>query len=93
MHAGVSDECLHGGEKCAAVDLQAGRDCQTCFMCELYCPVDAFYVAPEVEHVTRVSEHGIAATGLLGSYRQNGWAVALGAERPMDQSFKLTDRG
>jgi len=62
-------------------------------MCELYCPVDAFYVAPEVEHVTRVCEHGIAATGLLGSYRQNGWAVALGAERPMDPSFKLTDRG
>jgi NAD-dependent dihydropyrimidine dehydrogenase PreA subunit len=22
------------------------RDCQTCFMCEAYCPVDALYVAP-----------------------------------------------
>jgi len=68
-------------------------DCQTCFMCELYCPVDALYVAPEAAHVTGVSEHEIAAAGLLGSYRQNGWAVALGTERPMDQSFKLTDRG
>ena len=22
-------------------------DCQTCFMCELYCPTDALYVAPD----------------------------------------------
>lgn len=69
------------------------KDCQTCFMCELYCPVDALYVAPEAAGVMHVSERGIAAAGLLGSYRQSGWAMALGADRPMDQSFKLTDRG
>jgi NAD-dependent dihydropyrimidine dehydrogenase PreA subunit len=65
-------------------------DCQTCFMCELYCPVDALYVAPEAAHATPVSEEGVEAAGLLGGYRQTGWAVAVGAERPMDQSFRLT---
>ena len=68
------------------------EDCQTCFMCELYCPVDALYVAPEVEHVTHVSERAAEAGGLLGSFRNVGWAIAEGAARPMDQSFQLTSR-
>ncbi len=49
-------------------------DCQTCFMCELYCPVDALYVAPEVEPLESVDENSLKETGLLGSYRNNiGW--------------------
>ncbi|MBE1592263.1 4Fe-4S binding protein [Nonomuraea angiospora] len=50
-------------------------DCQTCFMCEAYCPVDALYVAPaahplpEPPDVTELAERG-----LLGGYRrQIGW--------------------
>lgn len=66
------------------------EDCQTCFMCELYCPVDALYVAPDAAQPTPVSEQGVEAAGLLGSYRHTGWALAVGAERPMDQSFRLT---
>jgi len=31
-------------------------DCQTCFMCEVYCPVDALYVALQAEQLTGVSE-------------------------------------
>jgi NAD-dependent dihydropyrimidine dehydrogenase PreA subunit len=65
------------------------EDCQTCFMCELYCPVDALYVAPDTDRVSRVSEQRVIADGLLGSYRQNGWAIAVGANRPMDQSYAL----
>ena len=65
------------------------EDCQTCFMCELYCPVDALYVAPDMDRVSQVSEQRVIADGLLGSYRQNGWAIAVGANRPMDQSFRL----
>jgi len=65
------------------------QDCQTCFMCELYCPVDAMYVAPDTERITKVSEQRLIADGLLGGYRQNGWAIAVGANRPMDESFKL----
>jgi NAD-dependent dihydropyrimidine dehydrogenase PreA subunit len=49
-------------------------DCQTCFMCELYCPVDALYVAPNAERPTPVDEQAILASGLLGEYRRNsGW--------------------
>lgn len=45
-------------------------DCQTCFMCEAYCPVDALFVAPQ--------RHPLAGepdpAGLLGSYRAAiGW--------------------
>jgi NAD-dependent dihydropyrimidine dehydrogenase PreA subunit len=65
------------------------EDCQTCFMCELYCPTDALYVAPDTDRVSRVSEQRVIADGLLGSYRQNGWAIAVGANRPMDQSYAL----
>jgi NAD-dependent dihydropyrimidine dehydrogenase PreA subunit len=69
------------------------EDCQTCFMCELYCPADALYVAPDVEQITHVNEHAVQASGLLGSFRGVGWAIADGASIPMDQSFKLTSRG
>ena len=64
------------------------EDCQTCFMCELYCPEDALFVAPEAELVTPVEEQVVHAKGLLGSYREVGWAVPSGAVG--DQSFRLT---
>lgn len=70
-------------------------DCQTCFMCEAYCPADALFVAPLAHPVRADSplrdEAHLAATGLLGSYRrQIGWgrgrtpgaAVAVGPELP-----------
>lgn len=49
-------------------------DCQTCFMCELYCPADALYVAPTADAVSGASEPTLAAQGLFGSYRRAvGW--------------------
>lgn len=53
-------------------------DCQTCFMCEAYCPVDALFVAPHVCPLPASSplrdEVYLATTGLLGSYRTGiGW--------------------
>jgi len=53
-------------------------DCQTCFMCEAYCPVDALFVAPTAEPLEAESplrdEGHLVATGLLGSYRKGiGW--------------------
>jgi NAD-dependent dihydropyrimidine dehydrogenase PreA subunit len=62
-------------------DLVEGRpviarqeDCQTCFMCELYCTADALYVAPNAEMSTRVDEAQIVASGSLGEYRRtSGW--------------------
>lgn len=49
-------------------------DCQTCFMCELYCPVDALYVAPDADAVIHVREEQLEQQGLLGGYREKvGW--------------------
>ena len=49
-------------------------DCQTCFMCELSCPVDALYVAPQVDALVEVDEDALVSAGLLGSYREDvGW--------------------
>jgi NAD-dependent dihydropyrimidine dehydrogenase PreA subunit len=82
----VADRCTECGN-CVKVcpsnvfELVAGRpviarqhDCQTCFMCELYCSADALYVAPNAEHPTPTTEAEIIASGLLGEYRRNsGW--------------------
>jgi NAD-dependent dihydropyrimidine dehydrogenase PreA subunit len=70
-------------------------DCQTCFMCEAYCPVDALFVAPTSGPLPADSplhdEEHLVATGLLGSYRKGiGWGhgrtpgalVAIGPSLP-----------
>jgi NAD-dependent dihydropyrimidine dehydrogenase PreA subunit len=50
------------------------EDCQTCFMCELYCRGDAIYVAPDCESPMPVDKDEILASGLLGEFRRNhGW--------------------
>jgi NAD-dependent dihydropyrimidine dehydrogenase PreA subunit len=50
------------------------EDCQTCFMCELYCKSDALYVAPDCEQPTPVDASAIVASGLLGQFRRDsGW--------------------
>ncbi len=50
------------------------EDCQTCFMCELYCPADALYVGPNREAAEPVEPATILASGLLGQFRRDsGW--------------------
>jgi NAD-dependent dihydropyrimidine dehydrogenase PreA subunit len=60
------------------------RDCQTCFMCEAYCPADALYVAPfsgpvaeqpeRRDEPRQTDERWLAATGRFGEYRRwIGW--------------------
>ena len=50
------------------------EDCQTRFMCELYCRVDAIYVAPDCDRRISVSEEEVVASGRLGQYRKHsGW--------------------
>lgn len=49
-------------------------DCQTCFMCELYCRHDAIYVGPNSERPEPVSAAEIISSGLLGAFRRHhGW--------------------
>ena len=45
------------------------EDCQTCFMCEAYCPADALYVAPQSNEHVAVNEAELAEAGRLGEYR------------------------
>ncbi len=48
-------------------------DCQTCFLCEAWCPVDALFVAPERDPLPGGLDEA-ALPGPLGSYREAiGW--------------------
>jgi hypothetical protein len=59
-------------------------------MCELYCPVDALYVAPESDQQISVDEAELVETGLLGSYREHvGWGTGRTRKAKMDQTFQI----
>jgi len=65
-------------------------DCQTCFMCEVYCPADALYVAPEVDESLAFSEHELGEKGILGSYRaQLGWGLGQKSTAKQDGSYEM----
>jgi NAD-dependent dihydropyrimidine dehydrogenase PreA subunit len=69
-------------------------DCQTCFMCEAWCPVDALFVAPLTEPAPADSayrdERQLVATGLLGSYRRElGWTKGQAPTAQQDESFRV----
>jgi NAD-dependent dihydropyrimidine dehydrogenase PreA subunit len=63
-------------------------DCQTCFLCEAYCPVDALFVAAEAHEDVHVVEADLVAKGLLGQYRRNlGWSKG---SSPIQKLTELT---
>jgi NAD-dependent dihydropyrimidine dehydrogenase PreA subunit len=50
------------------------NDCETCFMCELYCQADAIYVEPEIDRAVAVDPQQVLDAGLLGQFRRDsGW--------------------
>lgn len=52
-------------------------DCQTCFMCEAYCPVDALYVDPQA--TPRASDYPLPENH-IGRYREKlGWGKGRAA--------------
>ncbi|MBD2138408.1 4Fe-4S binding protein [Anabaena sp. FACHB-1237] len=68
-------------------------DCQTCFMCELYCPVDALYVSPDVEPLTGIDEQSLVERELLGSYRKNiGWGKSVMGRAKQDATYQLLQK-
>ena len=69
-------------------------DCQTCFMCELYCPEDALYVAPQADQAEAIDEAALLAQGgRLGSYRQAvGWGRGRTSTASLDHSHQLLRR-
>ncbi|MFC0215963.1 4Fe-4S binding protein [Paenibacillus chartarius] len=63
-------------------------DCQTCFMCELYCPVDALFVTPFADEEKPVEESQLQESGLLGSYRASlGWGKGRKSTASSDGSY------
>ena len=68
-------------------------DCQTCYMCELYCPEDALFVAPDPDAVLHVKEGSVETQALLGSYRKAvGWGKGRRSAASDDRSFELMIR-
>ncbi|BBI35913.1 4Fe-4S binding protein [Cohnella abietis] len=65
-------------------------DCQTCFMCEAYCPVDALYVAPEAEESVTVDYNELEEAGLIGSYRsQIKWRRDKQTSEEVDANYHM----
>ncbi len=60
--------------------------CQTCFMCELYCPVDAIYVGADQTQLEVIDPDAIQASGQLGRVRRDyGW------DEPNDNPAHLSE--
>jgi NAD-dependent dihydropyrimidine dehydrogenase PreA subunit len=81
----VFDRVVGGAPVAARQD-----DCQTCFMCELYCPEDALYVSPDTSAHPAADEGTPAKSPVLGSYRAAiGWSKPARQNRGVDLSYKL----
>lgn len=68
-------------------------DCQTCFLCELYCPEDALFVSPFADTPQAINVATLRQSGTLGSYRRAvGWTEETRQHRSMDRSYLLFGR-
>jgi len=68
-------------------------DCQTCFMCELYCPVDALYVTPNADGIELVQESSVIEDKLIGGYRERvGWGKGRKSTASDDESYLVFRR-
>ncbi len=65
-------------------------DCQTCFLCEIYCPVDALFVSPMADGPVGVTEADVEASGLFGAYaRELGWKRGRAGGSDSDPTFQI----
>ncbi|MGP5448155.1 4Fe-4S binding protein [Pseudomonas helleri] len=66
------------------------NDCQTCFMCEVYCPEEALFVAPYADRLATPVEIADQTRQWLGSYRSAvGWGKGRASTASDDQSYHL----
>jgi len=71
--AACPSDVLRVGEGGKAV-IAAQADCQTCLLCELYCPTDALLVWHEIDRVAGITAEQAVASGELGAFRRDsGW--------------------
>lgn len=67
--------------------------CQTCFMCELYCPSHALYVAPLVGKLQNLTEEELISGNILGSYQSAlGWKDAIPGGTENDTSSHMFEQ-
>jgi len=65
-------------------------DCQTCFLCELYCKEDALYVGADCEHAGSITKAQVLASGSLGLYsRASGWDEYSGDPRYANEHWRM----
>lgn len=65
-------------------------ECQTCFMCELYCRADAIFVGPDAERVEGFDPAATHAAGLMGEMRRlHGWDEWEGDPRYPDEHWRM----
>ena len=66
------------------------QDCQTCYLCEIYCPTDALFVAERASGPVPVTESQIEAVGLFGSYaRALGWSRGRAGGSDQDPTMHI----
>jgi ferredoxin len=64
--------------------------CQTCYMCELYCPADALYVGADQRAPETPDPAVIRASGLLGRLkRDHGWDQNGGETPDLAEYWRL----
>jgi len=69
-------------------------DCQTCFLCELFCPTDALYVSPLSEAIEGSTESELVTRGVMGSFRREmGWKNAKPRGTAGDLSYRIFETG
>ena len=65
-------------------------DCQTCYMCELYCPADALFVGSDCDHPEPVDPAAVIASGQLGRIlRDSGWGEWADDPRYQNQMWYM----
>lgn len=65
-------------------------DCQTCFLCELYCPTDALFVSPLRDQDDPRDEGELITNGEMGSFaRVMGWKNAKPRGTHTDLTYRM----
>jgi len=64
--------------------------CQTCFMCELYCPRDAIFVGADQTGPETIDPAQVLASGLMGQMRRDHiWDAPSGDLAPLSEYWRL----
>jgi NAD-dependent dihydropyrimidine dehydrogenase PreA subunit len=105
MIANIFEDLCNGCNTCVAAcpthvldpALMTGRpfiarldQCQTCYMCELYCDRDAIYVGADQHKAELIDAEAIRRSGLLGKLRRDyEWDAAKDDPAPLREFWQL----